>query len=295
MKLLALALTFVIISCATKPKSKTTVLEDVKQEDFKKAKQVKYSKKDDFFTNAESKYSEASNSESLQRIFVYDGDISLEGDLGRIAKLCYEKKFKEVDILIKDINQKYLKNPIFWNQVGTCHLLQNERRKALLFYNKALAIKSDYAPALNNLGVMYMYEEDFSRALVAFNKARNAKQFSRTPRINLANLYVNFGLYEKAIEELDVLYKVSNTDVDVLNLLGTALLMQGKADSAIKYFSQIKGDFHEDPRFGINYALALYQSNKKEKAIDVFEDIEIRNLRYWKAYYSEVKNEIGIK
>lgn len=295
MKSLFLIFIFIFTGCATKPKSKTKILEDVKQEDFKKVKMIKYRKQDDYFANAESKFSDASNSESLQRIFIYDGDISLEGELGRIAKLCYEKKFAEADIIIKDTNQKYLKNPIFWNQVGTCHLLQNERRKALLFYNKSLAIKSNYAPALNNLGVMYMYEGDFSRALVAFKKARGAKEFSRTPRINLANLYVNFGLYDKAIKELDVLYKITKSDVDVLNLIGTAYLMQGKVQDAVKFYSLIKGDFHEDPRFGINYALALYQSKQKEKAIDVFEDIEIKNLRYWKDYYNEVKKEIGVK
>ena len=284
-----------IIGCSTAPKTKTKEVTNIKAEDFKKVKMVNYNKRDDYFSKVESKFSEASNAESLQRIFVYDGDISLEGDLGQVAKLCYEKKFQEAEVIIKDINQRYLKNPIFWNQVGTCYLLQNHRRKALLFYNKALALKEDYAPSLNNLGVMYIHESDFSRALVAFKKARKAKEFSRTPRINLANIYVNFGLYDQAIIELEALYNVSKQDVDVLNLLGTAYLMKNDVAKSLAYFSQIKGDFLEDPRFGINYALSLFLNGKEDGAKSALNDINQKNLGAWKQYYDDVRGYIGVK
>lgn len=294
MKLSLILFSFILISCATSSNNKKTY-DEVKQEDFKKVKQVKYRKADDSFEQVESKYSEASNRESLQRIFSYDGDISLEGDLGRIAKLCYEKNFKDAEQLIKQSNQKYLKNPIFWNQVGTCFLLQKQRRKALLFYNKALAIMPDYAPSLNNLGVMYMHEDDYSRALIAFQKARKSKEFSRTPRINLANLYVNFGLYDQAIKELNALYNVSKTDVDVLNLLAVAYLMQNDIKSSLGYYKQIPKNFLEEPRFGINYSLALYLDNKEEDAKDVFEDINVKHLGAWNKNYQEVSHYLGVK
>ena len=130
MKILIFLSFIFLVSCSTTtPKNKTKNVDNIKAEDFKKTKMIKYSKKDDFFEKVESKFSGASNAESLQRIFVYDGDITLEGDLGRIAKLCYERNFTEAEIIIKNINQKYLKNPIFWNQVGTCYLLQKKRRK----------------------------------------------------------------------------------------------------------------------------------------------------------------------
>lgn len=284
-----------LVGCSTTSKNKTTNLNDVKAEDFKKTRVINYRKKDDYFNKVKSQFSEASNAESLQRIFVYDGDITLEGDLGKIAKLCYERNFDEAQIIIKNINQKYLKNPIFWNQVGTCYLLQKERRKALLFYNKALAIKGDYAPSLNNLGVMYINEGDFSRALVAFNKARKAREFSRTPRINLANLYINFGLYNQAIVELDALYNISKRDVDVLNLLGTAHLMQNDISKSVGYFSKVNSNFLEEPRFGINYALALFLNGKEEKARDVLSDVNQKNLGSWKRYYKSVQGYLGVK
>jgi len=128
-----------------------------------------------------------------------------------------------------------------------------------------------------------------------FKKAKKAKAFSRTPRINLANLYINFGLFDKAISELNALYNVSKKDIDILNLLGTAHLMQNDVSKSLSYFSKIDKDFFEDPRFGINYALSLYANGKEEDARDILDDIEFKNLRNWKSYFEEVKNYIGVR
>lgn len=282
-----------ITSCSTTPeKKKITSAKDVKPEDFKAAKVIPYRASDDIYSNAKGKKSDVSNSESLQRLFLYDGDIELEGELGKIATLCYEKKFDQAFKLVKFYNKQYLKNPIFWNQVGTCYLLKGERRKALLFYNKSLSHKSNYAPALNNLGVMYFTEGDYSRALVAFEKAKESKTFSRTPRFNLANLKLNFGLYEGAIEELKVLHNLSSTDVDVNNMLGTAYLMSNNPKEARRYFIRIPDSEKEHAKFGINAALAEYNLGNKEAAEDIFEDINEKNLGAWKEYYEEIKKVI---
>lgn len=285
--------TLILAACSSTPeKKKITSVDDVKQEDFKAQKEIPYKVSDDIYKKVEGRKSSASNTESLQRALLYDGDISLEGELGRLAKLCYEKKFTEAFKLVKFYNKKYLKNPIFWNQVGTCYLLKGERRKALLFYNKALSHKAEYAPALNNLGVMYLTEGDYSRSLVAFEKAKQSKTFSRTPRYNLANLKLNFGLYQDAIEELKVLYGLTKTDVDVNNMMGTAYLMSNNPKEARRYFVKIPSREKELARFGINSALAEYLVGNVEQARDIFEDIDDKSLDEWKKYHSQIKKVI---
>ncbi|MBT4792900.1 MAG: hypothetical protein HON90_15095 [Halobacteriovoraceae bacterium] len=164
----------------------------------------------------------------------------------------------------------------------------------MLFYNKALALKPNYVPALNNLGVMYVLEKDFSRALVAFKRARKISDFSRTPRFNLANLYLNFGLYNKSIYHAKTLYKNGMKDVDVLNMLATSHLMRSEAKLAISYFQQIESDFLEEARFGVNYAFALFNVGNKEKAKDVLDDVSGKMNKHWKAYYNEVAKLIGV-
>jgi tetratricopeptide (TPR) repeat protein len=280
--------------CASGPKQNKT-LENITKADFKPIKPIRYSKGDDKLTEVKSKFSEASNSESIQRIYKYNGDIEISGDMGRVVELCYKKDFSEAHAIIKSVNKKYIKNPIFWNHVGTCFLLEGSRRKALLFLNKALALKSNYAPALNNLGVMYMYEKDFSRALVAFERARKTKEFSATPRLNLANLYLNFGLYDKSITELNTLYSISKTDVDVLNMLATAHLMKNNYKKANEIFNEIDDDFIPEARIGLNYSLASFLAGDKEKSLDLYSDIESKSLGDWSSYYKTVGNYIGVK
>ena len=290
MKVLLVALCVVLISsCSSTPKKKNEIsVKNIKSKDFKAVRAIPYRVEDDVFSKVKSKTSAISNSESLQRIYLYDGDIELSGDLGEIAKLCYKKKFEKAFTMVKGLNKKYVKNPIFWNQVGTCYLLKGERRKALLFYNKALSHKSNYAPALNNLGVMYMTEGDYSRSLVAFTKARDAKSFSRTPRYNLANLKLNFGLYDSAIKELKVLYRISKTDIDVNNMLGVAYMMSNNPKEARRYLIRIPAKYKKDPRFGLNHALCESLLKNKEDARSLFKRVRKKKLGSWSQYYEEV-------
>jgi tetratricopeptide (TPR) repeat protein len=296
MKIIISIILLSLVSCATQP-VKTTYkdVEDIKKEDFKTVKQIRYKKSDDYFTKVKSDFSNALNDESLERVYRYDGDVEISGPMSQITEHCHKKEFVKAKELFKKHNQSHLKNPIYWNQVGTCFLLEGNRRKALLFYNKALSIKSNYAPALNNLGVMYIKEKDYSRALVAFRRARKSSDFNKTPRFNLANLYLHFGLYDRAISHGDVLFKQSRSDVDVLNMLGTAHLMKANPKNAETFFSQIDEDFLEKARFGINYSLALFLSGKKEKSLSVYDDIDLKMSTQWKNYYSEIGKYIGAR
>ena len=293
--LLALITLVIFSSCSTTSKKTSVNVEDIKDEDFKQVKQVKYNKATDVLLNAKSEFSGVTNKESLDRIFKYDGDIELPGPMGKVAKLCYEKKFSEAYQLIELGNRSFLNNPIYWNQVGTCFLQEGNLRKALLFYNKSLSLRSNYAPALNNLGVMYVKKGDFPRALVAFERARKTRTFSRVPRLNLANLYLSFGLYDDALSEISVLRSLSKSDVDVLNLSATAKLMKNDLKGAVKDFERIDGSFYELPSIGLNYALALHMSGAREKAIDIFEDVEIDKNKLWRSYRVEVADILGVK
>ncbi|MBD65206.1 MAG: hypothetical protein CME62_08365 [Halobacteriovoraceae bacterium] len=291
--LLMLTLSF-LVACSSAPKKKQSKkVEDIKQDDFKQIKLVPYDQRDDYFAQVKSKYTEISNTESLGRVYEFDGEVELKGVLGKITQLCYEKEFKTAEILISKNNKSYAKNPMFWNMVGSCYLLQDKRRKALLFYNKALALKANYAPALNNLGVMYMREGDYSRALVAFKKAKSSKEYSRTPRYNLSQLYLNFGLYKQAGQELTTLYSLSRDDIDVLNMLATAYLMSNNIKESLDVYLRVDRDFFEDPKYGINFALAHYFSGNKERAVDVMEDIDKDKLGVWKEYYYDAARHIG--
>ena len=290
MKLPVLVLILILSSCASQ-KTKEKSIDEITNEDFKPVKVVRYTRSDDSLKNIKAVLSEQLNKESLQRVYKYDGEFKVDSLLDQLVAFWHQKEFKKAKDLVRTHSRKFIKNPIFWNQVGSCFVLEKDYRKALLFFNRALSIKGNYAPALNNLGIMYLRKRDFSRALVAFKRARKENRFSKTPNFNLASLYLQFGQYELALSSLKPLASSSTTDVDVLNMVGTGFLMKNDAKQAVSWFEKIPTEFLEKDHFGINYALALYQSGQNKKAKDIWEDIDVS--QHYSEYYKLVGRHIG--
>jgi tetratricopeptide (TPR) repeat protein len=287
-----LLLSLFLFSCASSSKNEKVDLDDISNEDFKKQKAVAYNANRDFFKGVDSKYSSALNDEGIQRVKKFGGEIDSKDVITSIIMNCYEGEYEDAQEIIRENQEAYRSNPAFWNQVGTCYLLQKERRKALLFYNKALEFDTNYSPALNNLGVLYRKFGEDQKAEVAFKRAIKGNNFAKTPRFNLAQLYLTYGLYKFAIKELNVLDRVSKGDVDVLVGIGTAHLMSGNPKLALKYFNKIESSFYERPYIGLNISYANYLAGKKEVARDIFSDVDSSKLGRLKDYYKMLKRNI---
>ncbi len=293
-KLISFTLIILSVSCSTtKNRNKIDVdPTEITKEDFKQEKAVNYSKADDSFKSNDK--NSALALEALKRTNS-SNDIEVKSVLDRITLACYEKDFEEGFSLIKENTISYRRNPIFWNQVGTCFMLKGERRKALLFYNKALEFKASYAPAYNNLGFMYRTEDEDQKALVAFTRAKKSNRYARTPLYNLGNLYLEYGLYDQAIRTFTGLYNMAKNDVEIINGLAVAYLMKGNVNQSISFYRKIDSDYLEQPVFGLNYSLALYRNNNKVAAKEAFLDIEKDNLGEWKRYYKNIAQSIGVQ
>jgi len=288
-----LLLLTLIVSCASSSKKDSVDLDDVTNEDFKKEQTVNYVASKDYFKGVESRFSDALNDETIQRVDSLGGDIETKDVIAKIVMSCYEGEFDDAKEMIRSNQEVYRSNPSFWNQVGTCYLLQKERRKALLFYNKSLEFDTNYAPALNNLGVLYRKYDEDQKAEVAFKRAIRGNNFAKTPRFNLAHLYLSYGLFNQALKELKVLERVSKNDVDVITGLGTAYLMSGNSKLALKYFKRIESSFYERAYIGINASLAYYLEGNKEMASDIIDDIDESQLKGLKAYYKTIKGKVS--
>ena len=282
-----------VSSCATSRKNEPIDPETVENKDFQRPKASKYNQSDDYFKLVDSKETAALNDESMARIMDVD-DVSDEDVFSSIAKSCYAKDYDTAWELIRKNHDKYRINPAFWNQVGTCHLRRKEFRKALLFYNKSLEFKSNYVPALNNIGVMYWQQGQHAKALVAFMKATDSGKFSKTPRFNLSLLYLQYGMSEKAQATLERLIKMGKTDVDVISALATAHLMQRQYKSAVRYCKEVK-DYFDRVHVGTNCALSYYFAGKFDKAHDAISEVDQDKLGVWKDHFKKVKRKIDKK
>lgn len=142
---------------------------------------------------------------------------------------------------LKELSQKFSVDYTaqYLNQLGTCHLLNNDLYKAMFYYRVALGKKSNSPEIYNNLGILNARLGHHSQALKYLQRAKTASPTSTTPRYNLASIYIKHGQYNNALKELRVLYNRSKEDMDIISTMGTAYLLKGNTKLALHYFNKI--------------------------------------------------------
>lgn len=285
------SLTFLfIVSCATSQKKDGIPdLESVEDKDFIKKSSQRYNEQKDYFSFkdkptfslADEALVDSDDVDNLKKVDVMD----------QILGMCLEKNYEEAFKLIEQNTDSYKTHPVYWNQVGTCFLIKKEYRKALMYFNKALEFKPNYAPALNNIGVMYRQQGDDQKAQVAFDKAVKSSSYAKTPRFNLAQVYLEYGLAKNAQTHLKVLLNDSPDDI-IFNSIALSYLMLNDYTQALNFYNKVNPNLFEKAEYGISYSLALHRSGKKIEAQEVLNDVEIGKDSKYLGYYEQVKKEV---
>jgi Flp pilus assembly protein TadD len=210
-----------------------------------------------------------------------------------ITLRCARGDFAQAFAVAARAFDRYQKVATYWNQVANCHLNQGSHRKALLFYNKALEVQSNYVPALNNIGVMYVRQGQHQKALVAFERAHKQARFAKTPRYNLAKLYLTYGLTETALPLFQGLLSDSPQDVDLLNAVAASHFIQGDYASALNHFQRIPQAHWARPEIGLNLAMTLKQLGRGGDARKVFQLVQKPKGGQERDYYASVERQMG--
>jgi len=154
-------LLLLLISCATTDSGGGASADKefawIENSDFNQESAIRFNPREDEFPTEIANIDSLSK-ESLARLPEPKLETVIDGGdvISQVAGLCYQRRFNDSLSVFRKNYEKYNLNPSFWNQMGTCHLLQGNYRKALLFYNKSRDLKKDYAPPVNNIGVLYL-------------------------------------------------------------------------------------------------------------------------------------------
>lgn len=299
MKLFSTLALIALYSCSSGPRSDKHIdLETppvIKKDAFVKEKQLKNSEVKDFYEGNAKALSPALQDETVDRFssdeqaqFVDDADPLLQMTLK-----CNEGDYDEAFKIANANFNRYQKVATYWNVVANCHLNRGAYRKSLLFYNKALEVQKNYVPALNNIGVMYSRQGQYQKAQVAFERAYNQSKFSKTPRYNLAKLYLSYGLAEQAMPILKGLLASHPQDVDLLNAVGSGQFLLSDYQSALATFQQIPKDLWSNAEIGLNIAFTMKKLNRGPEAKKVFLDIQSPGNNELKRYYTSVGKILG--
>ena len=294
MKYLLIALFFVGCSSAPEKKAKT-VPDTITNESFKKEKPLSNREVSDFYQGNARSLTPALQDETMDRFSESElSQINTSGDpLLEISVLCGRRNFDQAFAVAAKSFDRYQKVAAYWNQVANCHLNSGSHRKALLFYNKALDVSPHYVPALNNIGVMYSRQGQDQKALVAFERANKRGKFSKTPRYNLAKLYLSYGLSDSALPIFESLLREAPNDVDILNAVASSHFLGADYQRALAYYDKIPQTEWRRAEIGLNLAWTLKNAGRNNDARQVFSMVSKPSSENLRRYYGIVEAHLG--
>ena len=219
MKYLILFFTLLgLVSCGTqKVKKENDELSEITNDSFRMPPAKLYQVVDDFIDEKLTDEPNVLQQESIAKVPAQEVEEpeDVKGDINKILLACYRRDFDKGFAMIDSLFKEYRKNPIYWTQVGSCYLLQGSKRKALLYYNKAREVKRNYAPPINNIGVIFQKSGFDQKAMKAYEEAKRLSSFSLTPLFNLAQLYIEYGFLSDGKALFESMYRSNNRDQDV--------------------------------------------------------------------------------
>ncbi len=184
--------------------------------------------------------------------------------------LCHANKFEDAHNILKEDLDARIKDFKYWNKIATCYIIEKIYTRADYFLDLALSTaktKRDKAVVLNNKGVVLLENKRFDEAKDYFKKSIELSKSYLTPRYNLTQIYLKYGILNKAKKQLDLLLRKNATDIDFLNSKAYLELMENDYKDALVYFNLIPAEYRHRDDIATNMAmtylmLGLYDNAK---------------------------------
>jgi tetratricopeptide (TPR) repeat protein/4-amino-4-deoxy-L-arabinose transferase-like glycosyltransferase len=150
--------------------------------------------------------------------------------------------------------------------------LQTDGRldEATAHYQRAIAMRPDYAPAYNNLGTALRAKGRLDEAVAAYQRALTLRPTFAQAHYNLANVLTDEGKAAEAVDHFRIALQSISGSPDVHNNLGIALMAQGKRDEAIAEFRAAVSADPASAKSHRNLADALGSAQRPDEAIAEF-------------------------
>ncbi|BBC22541.1 tetratricopeptide repeat protein [Pseudanabaena sp. ABRG5-3] len=179
-----------------------------------------------------------------------------------------ESEEQEIDLDPERDRSLFMAEAELQNTQGIQFAQQNQLDSAIVSFQNAIALQSNYADAYYNLGIALSEQEDFAQALVNFQKT-----VSLNP--NHANALYNLGLICSKQDHLDAAIAyysqalvINPDDIDTHLALGNALFEQGQWDSAIKAYQSALAIDPNSASAHCSIGAALSEQGHLEQSID---------------------------
>ena len=232
-------------------------------------------------------YSNGQIQEALETIEALSKDFPNNPLLLNISGVCYAG-LSLMDDAVKSYEKAVAIKPDYADahfNLGNILRDLGELDGAIKSYGKTIEIMPDYDAAQHNLGVALQELGQFDEAIEHYEKALSINPDNTELLINLGFIYQDLGELDEAIEHYEKALSINPDNVRTLNNLGVILRDLGQVDDAIKYYKKalaIKPDY-ADVYYNLGF---IYQDlGQVDLAIKQYEHAVAIN-DYAEAYHS---------
>ena len=131
------------------------------------------------------------------------------------------------------------RNPESWMarfNLGSALLDEGQVEEAIRYYQQALKIKPDYAPAYYGLGIARSQEGKVDEAITLYQRALQIYPGYADAHNNLGNALFQKGNVDEAMVQYQLTLQINPRNAEAQNNLAIALAQKGRMDEAIAHF-----------------------------------------------------------
>ncbi len=158
------------------------------------------------------------------------------------------------------------------NLLGVFYYQNKKYGLAKLIFNRALKTHPEAFSIHNNLGIIYLAENDLQKAIESFNTASSFKANYDLARTNLGSIFIKYKDYVRALSPLEDSYNQLKPDlrrgninaIRVANNYAIALMGVGENAKASKVFEALLETGERNPIIYLNYSMLLVEVLKKK-------------------------------
>jgi tetratricopeptide (TPR) repeat protein len=211
---------------------------------------------------------------------------------------CYKGETKQTLVQFKKDFALKNDSPYYWLHIGNCYFIKEDWSKAEFYYKMTLdesKSQTSKAIALNNLGLIHFKYEQWEKGKEYLKQSMTLAPKFRVPRYNISQLYLQFGLYDKAIDTLSDSSFKDQKDIDVVFSLANAYLFKGDLKTSASYFALIPKDHLKREDIAATYALFLIRTGKVSEARLVMKERDRSHVPELSAISQKIEKLISSK
>ena len=188
----------------------------------------------------------------------------------KLIGLFNSNQLEETDQFGRSLAVKFPNAPILYEILGAANLSLEKTNDAIRIYHKLLSLNPKHIDALNNLGIAFYRQGDFSKAAENYQKALEIEPNFADAHYNLGNALTQIGNVRKAVESYQKSHAINPNDAEVLTSYGKALWSYGSFEKAIECYTKLLKTNPNLPHIQAEINQILDEKSEFCKILDIY-------------------------